>query len=225
MNSKVYIKSYKNGLTVNLDAECPFTEILDEIIRKFRESRDFFKGGQIAVSYEGRKLAPGEERALTAAIEEAADVTVLYIIGKDEESDPNFKKAVDRPIPHREDDALYARFYYGNVRKDDKIESDCSVVIVGDVEPGAKVYAKGNIIVLGGLYGTAVSEATTDIYKYFVAAMNLSAEKVMIGGHRYYSKEKARWVVRPKMSPKLLYVSGNDIVAENITLEALQNLK
>ncbi|MBR5896380.1 MAG: hypothetical protein IKZ39_02040, partial [Lachnospiraceae bacterium] len=64
-----------------------------------------------------------------------------------------------------------------------------------------------------------------DIYKYFVAAMNLSAEKVMIGGHRYYSKEKARWVVRPKMSPKLLYVSGNDIVAENITLEALQNLK
>ena len=55
--------------------------------------------------------------------------------------------------------------------------------------------------------------------------MNLSAEKVMIGGHRYYSKEKARWVVRPKMSPKLLYVSGNDIVAENITLETLQNLK
>ena len=47
MNSKVYIKSYKNGLTVNLDTECLFTEILDEIIRKFRESRDFFKGGQI----------------------------------------------------------------------------------------------------------------------------------------------------------------------------------
>ncbi|MBR5897143.1 MAG: septum formation inhibitor [Lachnospiraceae bacterium] len=224
MNSKVYIKSYKNGLTVYLDASCEFSDILDETISKFRESRDFFKGGKIAVSYEGRILSASEEKALTAAIEEAADLTVLYIIGKDEETDSSYKKAVDRPIPERRDDALYARFYYGNIRKDDKIESDCSVVIVGDIEPGAKVSAKGNIIVMGGLYGTAVCEAESDSYKYFVAALHLSAEKVMISGLRYHSKEKARWVVRPKMSPKLLYVSDNAIVAENITLEAFQNL-
>ena len=225
MNSKVYIKSYKNGLTVNLDSACDFNEILDELIKKFRESRDFFKGGKIAVSYEGRRLSASEEKALTAAIEEAADLTVLYIIGKDEETDTNYKKAVDRPIPARSDDALYGRFYYGNLKKDDKIESDCSVVIIGDVEPGAKVYAKGNIIVMGGLYGTAVSEASDTSEKYFVAALNLSAEKVMISGIRYHSKEKARWVVRPKMTPKLLYVSNDTVVSENITLEAFKNLQ
>ena len=225
MNSKVYIKSYKNGLTVNLDSSCDFNEILGELIKKFRESRDFFKGGKIAVSFEGRKLSSSEEKALTAAIEEAADLTVLYIIGKDEETDTNYKKAVDRPIPVRSDDALYGRFYYGNIKKNDKIESDCSVVIIGDVEPGAKVYAKGNIIVMGGLYGTAVSEASDTSEKYFVAALNLSAEKVMISGIRYQSKEKARWVVRPKMTPKLLYVSNDTIVSENITLEAFKNLQ
>ena len=224
MNSKVYIKSYKNGLTVYLDSACEFTEILDETINKFRESRDFFKGGKIAVSYEGRTLSVGEEKALTAAIEEAADMTVLYIIGKDEETDLNYKKAVDRPIPQRSDDALYARFYYGTIKKGTKIESDCSVGIVGDIEPGAKVYAKGNIIVMGGLYGTAVCEAEDDTCKYFVATLNLSAEKVMIGALRYYSKEKARWVVRPKMTPKLLYVSNGEIVAENITLDVFKNL-
>ena len=224
MNSKVYIKSYKNGLTVNLDSNCEFTEILGELITKFRESRDFFKGGKIAVSYEGRVLSSGEEKALTAAIEEAADLSVLYIIGKDEETDLNYKKAVDKPINDKPDDALYARFYYGNIRKDTIIDSDCSVVIVGDIEPGAKVTAKGNIIVMGGLYGTAVSEGDSDSYKYFVATLNLSAEKVMISGLRFHSKEKARWVVRPKMSPKLLYVSDKQIVAENITLDAFQKL-
>ena len=46
-------------------------------------------------------------------------------------------------------------FHRGSLRNGQKIEFDGSVVVVGDVNPGAEIKATGNIIILGQLKGMA----------------------------------------------------------------------
>lgn len=51
--------------------------------------------------------------------------------------------------------ASTGQFYKGNLRNGDVLESEASIVVIGDVDCGARVSAKGNIIILGTLKGTA----------------------------------------------------------------------
>ena len=50
----------------------------------------------------------------------------------------------------------------------------------------------------------------------------MSPEKLKIGDFRYFSKEKARWGIKPKVQPKIAYVKDNQIVSEPITKELLE---
>lgn len=56
------IKSNRYGLTVYLDKEMPFDELLMEIENKFRASVHFFEGTGMAVRFENRILTKEEEQ-------------------------------------------------------------------------------------------------------------------------------------------------------------------
>ncbi len=56
MKNPVIIKSFPNGLSIYLDAEMPFSQLLEEIAVKFKESANFFKDASMVVSFEGREL-------------------------------------------------------------------------------------------------------------------------------------------------------------------------
>ncbi|MFR4785007.1 MAG: septum site-determining protein MinC [Pilosibacter sp.] len=50
--------------------------------------------------------------------------------------------------------SLTGQFYKGNLRDGDELESEASIVVIGDVERG-QGQRKGNIVVLGALAGAA----------------------------------------------------------------------
>ena len=50
--------------------------------------------------------------------------------------------------------AKNGQFYRGTLRSGQKIEVDGSIVILGDINPGAQIVAGGNVVVLGCLKGT-----------------------------------------------------------------------
>ena len=56
MKNAVIIKSFPNGLTIFLDSELPFSQLLEEIAMKFSESANFFKDASMVLSFEGREL-------------------------------------------------------------------------------------------------------------------------------------------------------------------------
>lgn len=62
MKDHVMIKSNRYGLTVYLDKEMPFDELLMEIENKFRASVHFFEGTGMAVRFENRILTKEEEQ-------------------------------------------------------------------------------------------------------------------------------------------------------------------
>ena len=47
------------------------------------------------------------------------------------------------------------QFYRGNLKNRDVLETDNSIIMLGDVYPGSAIISAKNIIILGGLYGEA----------------------------------------------------------------------
>ena len=73
------------------------------------------------------------------------------------------------------------QFYKGTLRGRQVLESEQSIVIIGDVEDGATVASKGNVIVTGTIYGTVIAGAAgrTDAV---IAALHMQPKKLRIGG-------------------------------------------
>lgn len=224
MASKVMIKSYTNGLKVFLDSESKFDEILAEVDKTFSESQKFFKGSKIAVSFEGRTLTIDEEKAIINSMESNGGLKVVYIIGKDSETNENFQKALDHLPTISEESSMFGKLYCDSIKKGEHITTESGVVILGDIQPGGSIIASGNIVVLGGIYGTAICDVTDNQEKYFIAAMDISAEKIKIGDFRYVSKEKSKWVIKPKMQAKLACVNNDQVMVSPISTESLNDL-
>ena len=72
------------------------------------------------------------------------------------------------------------QFYRGTLKRRQLLESESSIVILGDVEFGAKVVAKGNIIILGTLYGSVHAGAAGD-RNAFIIALSMQPQRLVIG--------------------------------------------
>ena len=94
MKEAVVIKSYPNGITLHLDGEIPFEELLKVIEYKFSEARGFFGSASMALSLEGRPLSGTEEIRILEAIHSSSDLKIVCIVGKDEATNKNFIKAL-----------------------------------------------------------------------------------------------------------------------------------
>jgi septum site-determining protein MinC len=106
------------------------------------------------------------------------------------------------------------QFYKGTLRDGELFESASSVVILGDVQKGAAVIAKGNIIVLGNLYGSAYSGAD-DRNNRFIAALHMEAESLRIADVKYKKNLKEKMILKSKKVPKMATVShGRMVIGE-----------
>ena len=56
MKNAVIVKSFRNGLTLYLDSDLDFGQLLEEVAGKFNESKEFFSDASVAVSFEGAVL-------------------------------------------------------------------------------------------------------------------------------------------------------------------------
>jgi septum site-determining protein MinC len=60
------------------------------------------------------------------------------------------------------DDEANAKVIFGTLRSGQRVETPFSLIIMGDVNPGADIIAGGDIIILGSLRGTAHAAAYDD---------------------------------------------------------------
>ena len=172
------------------------------------------------------KLAESEaERASTekelTAKREALEEARRKKAEKKEEADKKFIKAIQRVDMQHTDN--FGRFYRGTLKNGQRIETESSMVILGDVYPGCSVTATKDIIIIGGLYGE-VHAGFGGEEGHYVVALEMSPEKIKIGDFRYKPKEKFKWGIKPKIQPKIAYVKDSHIVMEPITKELLEFL-
>ena len=96
MKDAVVIKSYQNGINLIMREDVPFEQITEELSAKFRSSRSFFGNADVALSYEGRRLEHNQELALVDVIRQSSDLNLVCIVGKDEETDRRYIKAIQK---------------------------------------------------------------------------------------------------------------------------------
>ena len=229
LNSQpVVIKSSKNGINLVLDDKLPFTELLNEIKKKFIDSEKFFKNAQIAISFEGRSLSQNEQFEIIDVIQQYTSISIICILDHDKLMDEVIQRRIG--AYQEEHSPQTGQFYKGTLRSGQQIESETSLVVLGDVNPGAKVIAKGNIVVLGALKGIAYAGADGDS-SCFVAALDMDPVQIKIGDHMGRSADKKeqakgfRRKTKPEASvPQIATVYQEQILIEPISSGLLKNI-
>ncbi len=218
MSQPVVLKSNPHGINLILDPDMPFTELKKEILKKFEESDRFFKNAKIGLSFEGRVLSQEQEYEILDLIEKNTSIQVVCIIENDERIDAYYAEKIKSF-----EDAQAGRtgeFYKGTLRSGQVIECESSIVILGDVNPGAKIIARGNIVILGSLKGNAYAGAAGD-ESAFVAALDMDPVQIRIGDAIGRSADKGPLSAiknrKKVMEPQIAVVSEDGILIEPIT--------
>lgn len=94
----------------------PFSQLLQEIAFKFKESAHFFKDASMVLSFEGRSLSDQEERQIVNTITANSALNVMCIMGKNEETNKNFVKALQRLSDHQQAIENAGQFYKGTLK-------------------------------------------------------------------------------------------------------------
>lgn len=224
MKNAVIIKSFQNGISVYLDKEMPFEELLGEIAFKFKESSHFFKDAKMAISLDGRELTDEEERMVLDTVTANSDLHIVCLVGKDEETNQNYLKALHQLEYRNDEQDNEGHFYRGTLKNGQILETESSIVVLGDVYPGSAIISTKDIVILGGLFGKVYAGGNGN-EGHFVVALEMAPERLQIGDFKYKNNERQfKWSIKPKIQPKIAYVKNNRVVMEPITKELLSDI-
>ena len=248
MKSSVIIKGNKYGFQIVLNPTLPFEELLREVAQKFKESIRFFDFSQsIAVSFEGRDLTQGEQNLLVDTIVENSGLKINYIINGGKAVETEFAEALsgireEEENPEEEEDdgeeisfpesliGKNGQFYRGTLRSGQKIEVDGSIVVLGDINPGAQIIAGGNVVVLGCLKGNVYAGYPED-RSAFVASLMMEPMQIQIGDciarspDQKAKKQKAgRKKNQKQLEAKLAFVENDSIFIETSTRSLISEI-
>jgi len=171
--NSVIFKGRKGGLTIALDRNAEFEDICAVLKFKLSKSRRFFDDPEATVVFKGRSLSVEEENSLKKTINDSIGFEVNFLpsiippskkiienIVDDYKStsEAEIEETPENIISSRHSHNEYdhpAKFIMGALRSGHSVHFGGSVIINGDVNPGAEIIAEGNIIILGSLLGLA----------------------------------------------------------------------
>ena len=192
-NNPVILKSNKYGLSLQLDATIPFEDLVRAICKKFAESADFFGEASMVLETFGRELTSEEGLVIIQAIELNSKIKVILLHENNEYKDIRMLGQIDRF--YKDDIFENAKIIRGSIYKEDIVESDSSVIVLGDVKSKATIQAKGNVIVLGNLAGHVFAGFPDNSGCYIVAGQ-LTSKDVHIGNVTGEVNIQEKWSLR-----------------------------
>lgn len=220
VNNSVIIKGNKYGIIVVLSPDVSFDEIMDMIGEKFKESSKFFEKAKMAISFEGRTLSNDEQKDILDIIEKNTDMQIVCIIDNDPSKEEIFKKTLEQKLLELENNT--GQFYKGILRSGASLEFETSVVIIGDVNNGARVVSKGNIIVLGSLKGTAFAGACGNTNS-FVVALDMRPTQIRIADT--IARSPDRPVKDSDKEAKIAFLEEGNIYIEPLNKSVLNDIR
>ena len=135
----VIFKGTKDGVTVIFDPEVSFETLCTQLEKKVAEAGKFFDNVKTSLAFKGRVI-----------IAKHTTMEITFV-----KTENNEIKRLSDLLEKELAPFNLAKFHKGSLRNGQKIEFEGSVIVVGDVNPGAEIKAGGNIIILGQLKGMA----------------------------------------------------------------------
>ena len=209
-HDEIIFKGYKNRLTVVLNTEKSFEQIKNDFIEKLNRSQKFFEGiKKTCIEFKGCNLsvnqkldllgifscqtksqtflidrelnqnyeAVSQEKKHKGRVEDVQSKKALFFDLSDNaqhEFNFEFKSMISNTVE------LKSVLYKNSIRGGQSIHYDGTVVIIGDVNPGAEVISTGNILVMGKIKGLVHAGCNGD-KSSIITALGLSRIQIRIG--------------------------------------------
>jgi len=215
--SLVDIKGIRDGLLVKL-GEAPWPDLQTALVNAIDERQAFFKGAHLALDVGSQVLHVAELAALRELLSERG--IFLWAVLSDspttEQTAQNLGLATRISKPRLAEVRQAAESVAGEMalwlshtlRSGTRIEFPGSVVVMGDVNPGAEIVAGGSIVVWGRLRGVVHAGAQGDA-NAVVCALELSPTQLRIAGEIAVSPKR-----KGKVQPEIARLQDGVLVAE-----------
>ena len=175
-NDRIIIKGNKEGLNaiINIDKFGNFEEMLDALIEKLSKGKKFYKGSTLCITTKLSSLTEKDVESLKVVLFEEIGIKDIVFEDKDVKDKESESKIFNGVYEGR------TKFIRKTVRGGQCVDFQGNIVIVGDVNSGAEVYAGGNIIVLGSIKGNVYAGVGGN-RKAIISAFALQPEILKIG--------------------------------------------
>ena len=221
MSSSVTVRGNKYGICVKLSSTASYEEIKKDIALQFKDTDNFFGDEKLAISFEGQCLTMEQQEELVGIIQENCNLHIICIMEENIEKENRFKKGINDTL--MEFDSSTGQFYKGNLRSGQVLDFEKSVVIIGDVNAGASVVSKGNIVILGSLRGSAFAgsygKRTSFIVALDMKPLQIRIADVIASASDEVSNKKSE----PK--PMIAFLEDENIYIEPLNKSVLNDIK
>ena len=234
----IIIKGSREGLLITLGAEA-WHNALAALEARLAAMPDFFKGARVALNVGARKLVEADVRAARDLLarhdvvlwgiqsDDEETQHVVAILGLDAALPQRAARQAESPSPIEppapdvfappgpaepigSDDPEAGLVARRTLRSGQQLRHPGSVVVIGDVNPGAEVVAGCDVVVWGRLRGIVHAGATGNAAA-MVCALDLAPTQLRIAQYITRSPEGRR----RKPQPEVARVRNGQIVAES----------
>ena len=173
MKSIISVNLKKDKIIFNIAEDAKHDDIIRILNRKLPSLKKLYKEEKTPITIVGKVLKNSEMDEIKDIINKEIDVDIEFDMPKTLGLS-SIKRTFKQEVGVSE-----TKFHKGSLRSGQRIETEGSIVIIGDVNFGAEVIASDNIAVLGTLRGLAHAGAKGN-EKAIVAASKLEALQVRI---------------------------------------------
>ena len=203
LKSIVQIKGIRDGLLATF-ADASWDEQRKALMVQINERSAFFQGARLAMDVGTQVLRVNDLVELRDWLSER-NITLWAVVSESPTSEHTAQllglaTRISKPRPeetrhaHEAVSNDTALFVSKTIRSGTRIEYPGTIVIFGDVNPGAEIVAEGNVIVWGRVRGVIHAGVKGD-RSAFICALDLSANQLRIA-------DEASAMLKPQKDPK-----------------------
>ena len=200
MLNNIKVSHTTDEIVLNVNVIADIHEVVEELETKLPKLRAFYDTSRLPFKVVGKLFTESEIEIIKKVInEQIRDVEIKFDDISDLLGLHTIKKTFETNT-----DISETKFVQNSIRSGQKEEYAGSIVICGDVNPGAEVIAGGNIMVLGTLRGVAHAGANGN-KKAIISANCIEVTQIRIAN---LVKEVAE---KMEKCP-ICYIDMNDII-------------
>lgn len=224
----IAIKGVRDGLLISLSPTEKWQTVADQLAARIDEQADFYAGADVTVQLDNRPVPKYELSSLKALLdrrgltltmvlsssdttrESAAALDLKTKVG-DQTRPPSMpeSRSADSMLISAEETGTAGVLFRRTLRSGRTIHSKGHVVVIGDVNPGAKVIAAGDIIVWGKLRGTVHAGADGN-EAAIVCALDMNPNQLRIASYIVTSPPGKR----ENIVPEVAFIRDHHIIVE-----------
>lgn len=169
------VKGYSDRIELVFMQNYDIDAVKEELSKLSEEEKNFFTDDNIAISYSGTEFSYDEEMKLEQLLRKKFGKNI-HFIKKQKLTPKKIKYSLD-------ENENICRIIKKSLRSGEEVSFEGDVIVYGDVNPGAKITAQGNITVIGALRGSAWIKTAGRVY-----ATYMSPSQIKIGKFCSYNK-------------------------------------